>query len=305
MRKINILTLLISVYLTATCSLAEGDGGYPAAFRLVALEARAQGLGGGYTAAAEGASAVLWNASNLSDVEGNNISSTYRHLSLDRRVVTISYARPLIAGAGVGAAWVNAGAGRIMGYDFDGNPTGLLTNHQNLFVFAFGRPLFGDFLRLGAAGRFYWLRLADAGATGAGLDLALSSAPAGNVGLAFKVADIFSGLKWYDVITDAAGRSEDIEPTVTFGGYFRPWSRLTGSAELEKGFGQDVRFHFGGEVWLDERLAVRAGYDAGEPALGGTITYPLSWGRFSLDYAYAREEFADGAGHTATLGFIF
>jgi hypothetical protein len=227
MGKIGTLAVITSILLIATFSYAEGDGGYPAAFRLVALEARAQGFGGAYTAPAEGASAVLWNPSNLSDVEGNNVSSTYRHLSLDRRVVSVSYARPLVAGAGIGVAWVNAGAGRIMGYDYDGNPTELLTNHQNLFVFAFGRPLFGDYLRLGAAGRFYWLRLADDGATGAGLDIALSSAPTGNVGLAFKVADIFSRLKWYDVMTDAAGRSEDIEPTVIFGGYFRPWQQLT------------------------------------------------------------------------------
>lgn len=305
MRKIYILTIILYAVVSATFSYAEGDGGYPAAFRLVALEARAQGLGGAYSAPAAGASAVLWNPSNLSDVEGNNISSTYRHLSLDRRVVAVSFARPLVAGAGTGFSWVNAGAGRIMGYDYDGNPTELLTNHQNLFVFGFGRPLFGDYLRLGAAGRFYWLRLADSGATGAGFDIAFSSIPVETVGLAMKVTDIFSKLKWYDVMTGAAGRSEDIETTLSFGGYFRPQQRLLASAELKKGFGQDVRFHFGGEFWLDERLAVRAGYDAGEPALGGTVTYPLPWGRFALDYAYAREDFADGAGHTATLGFEF
>lgn len=302
MWKTGILAFFL---LITVISYAEGDGGYPAAFRLVALEARAQGLGGAFTAVADGASGVLWNASNLSDVAGNNVSSTYRHLSFERRVVSVSYARPLVGGAGVGAAWVNAGAGKIMGYDYDGNPTGLLTNHQNLFVFGFGRPLFGDYLRLGAAGRFYWLRLAEEGATGAGLDLALSSAPVGNVGIAFKVADIFSQLKWYDITTDKAGRSEDIEPTITFGGYFEPWNPVIFSAELEKGFGQDVRFHFGGEVWLDERIAIRAGYDAGEPAVGGTVTYPLSWGRLALDYAYVREGFADGEGHTATLGFVF
>jgi len=107
------------------------------------------------------------------------------------------------------------------------------------------------------------------------------------------------------VDTGESKRNEDIEMSLSFGGYFRPWQRLMASAELEKGSGQDVRFHFGGEFWLDERLAVRAGYDAGEPALGGTITYPLPWGRVGLDYAYAREDFADGAGHTATLGFEF
>jgi len=305
MKRIYILIALTVVFLTGTVSYAEDDGGYPAAFRLTALEARAQGLGGAYSAPADGASAVLWNPSNLSDVEGNNISSTYRHLSLDRRVVTVSFARPLVAGAGAGFAWVNAGAGRIMGYDYDGNPTGLLTNHQNLFVFGFGRPLVADYLRLGAAGRFYWLRLADSGATGAGFDLTLSSTPVETVGLAIKVTDIFSKLKWYDVDTGESKRNEDIEMSLSFGGYFRPWQRLMASAELEKGSGQDVRFHFGGEFWLDERLAVRAGYDAGEPALGGTITYPLPWGRVGLDYAYAREDFADGAGHTATLGFEF
>lgn len=288
-----------------TVSHAENDGGYAAAFRLVALEARAQGLGGAYTAPANGASAVLWNPSNLSDVNRNNISSTYRHLLLDRRVVTVSFARPLIAGAGAGFGWVNAGAGPIMGYDYDGNPTELLTNHQNLFVFGFGRPLLGDYLRLGAAGRFYWLRLADTGATGAGFDVALSSLPTKTVGLAFKVTDIFSKLKWYNVDTGESRRNEDVEMAISFGGYFRPWQRLMATAELEKGFSQDARFHLGGEFWLDKRLAVRAGYDAGEPALGGTVTYPLPWGCFALDYAYAQEDFADGAGHTVTLGFEF
>ncbi len=299
------ITILAILALAVSAVYAEtADGGRPAAFRYTLGDARALGMGGAYTAVAAGSGSLLYNPAGLSGATGNHINSVFRSLSLERKIYGVEYCRPIPGDAGLGGMWLNAGVGDIQGYDYDGNPTGLLTNSQNLFLFGFGRPIVGDYLRAGVAARIYWLRLDDLQGTGAGMTLGLSSSPIENLTLGVKAVDILTSLKWQDIVDNENREGETVPIVFSGGAAYTLWDRLIVAVDIEReqGDGAEIRHHFGGEFWLSDALALRAGSDFLHPTAGATVVYPSAWGNFHFDYAFTTDPDMDGYGHNVNFG---
>jgi hypothetical protein len=301
----KIITVLAIIALATSAAFAEtADGGRPGAFRHSLGDARALGMGGAYTAVAAGSGSLLYNPAGLSGASGNHINSVFRSLSLDRKIYGVEYCRPIPGDAGIGGMWLSAGVGDIQGYDYDGNPTELLTNSQNLFLIGFGRPIVGDYFRIGVAARIYWLRLSDLQGTGAGMTIGLSSSPLAGLTVGFKAVDILTSLKWQDIVANENKTSETVPMVFSGGAAYTLWDRLTLAVDVEReqGDGAEIRHHFGGEFWLSEALALRAGSDFLHPTAGATVIYPSGWGDFHFDYAFTTDPDMDGYGHNVNFG---
>jgi long-subunit fatty acid transport protein len=98
---------------------------------------------------------------------------------------------------------------------------------------------------------------------------------------------------------------EKVPARVRAGVAVRPWSKLLLTAQGDTGYEEDWRIRGGAEFWVDERVALRAGYDDGAPTMGAAVVVPHGGFHVTFDYAYVQEEFTNEAAHTASLKFDF
>jgi hypothetical protein len=280
----------------------RGDGGLPAAFALMTGDGRALALGGAGVAL-DGLAAMYYNPAALATVERDTITSTYRALSFDRRIIEVGYGRPIIAGAGMGITWANASVDDLVGRNYAGNPTEKITNSQNMFVFGFGRPVILEWLRAGVAGRFYYSAIAEGRASGYGLDGGVRATPWEWITAAASVRDVATGLRWEKTTADPP--REDVPTRGLLGVGLRPWRKVLLAVQADGGEDERWRYRGGVEYWLDERVALRAGLDDGSPTLGAAVLLPRGGYTVSFDYAYVEEEFTAEAAHTVSLGLVF
>lgn len=302
--------LVALLALAAACAPAgaadHDDGGLPAAFALMAGDGRALALGGAGVAL-DGLAAVYYNSAALATVQRNTISSTYRALSFDRRIVEVGYGRPIIAEAGMGISWTNAAVDDLVGTNYAGNPTEEITNSQNMFVFGFARAAGVDWLQAGVTGRFYYSALGEGRASGYGVDAGVRAAPWEWLTAAAAVRDVATKLRWSNTPGDQSGFGyvEEVPTRFLAGAGVKPWRRLLLAFQGDVGEGECWRYRAGAEFWADERVALRAGYDGGSPTLGAAVLVPQGGYTVTFDYAYAEEDFTAEAAHTVSLGLVF
>jgi hypothetical protein len=296
------LLIVACAALAATAAARDhDDGGLPGAFALMAGDGRSLALGGAGVAL-DHLPALYYNPAALATVAGDEISSTYRALSFDRRIIELGYGRPLIAGAGAGISWTNASVDDLVGRNYAGNETKEINNSQNMFVFGFGRPVGFDWLQAGVGGRFYYTELGGGRASGYGLDAGVRATPWEWLTTAAAVRDVATGIRWEKTDT---GPDENLPMRVLLGCGVRPWPKLLLVAQGDTGRDECWRYRGGAEYWLDERLALRAGVDDGEPTLGAAVVLPRGGYTVGFDYAYVQEEFTAEAAHTMSLGLSF
>jgi len=297
----RVLLLSLTVALAAAAAGAA-DGGLPAAFALMGGDGRTLALGGAGVAL-DGLPAAYYNPAALATVEGDAITSTYRALSFDRRIAEVGYGRSIVGDAGLALTWTNASVADLQGRNFAGNPTEEITNSQNVFVFGFGRPVFGEWLQAGVGGRFYYSAIAEGRATGFGADAGVRSTPWPWLTAAVAVRDVATKLRW----SHTAGESyvEEVPLRLLAGAGLRPWEGLLVAAQGDVGRDEEWRYRLGLEYWIDDRVAVRGGLDHGAPTLGAAVRVPRGGYTVGFDYAFVEEEFTAEAAHTVTLALTF
>lgn len=299
--RYTVLIIACAVLAATAAARDHDDGGLPGAFALMAGDARSLALGGAGVAL-ERLPGLYYNPAALATVGGNELASTYRALSFDRRIIELGYGRPLIAGAGVGLSWTNASVSDLVGRNYAGNPTEKIDNSQNMFVFGFGRPVVLEWIQAGVGGRFYYTELGEGRASGYGLDAGVRVTPWEWVTAAAAIRDVATGIRWEKTETSP---NEDLPMRVLLGFGVRPWQQLLLVFQGDTGRDECWRYHGGAEYWLDERVALRAGLDDGAPTLGAAVVLPRGGYTVGFDYAYAQEEFTAEAAHTMSLGLSF
>ncbi len=296
--------LLIITALAAASAAAAADhddGGLAAAFALTAGDGRSLALGGAGVAL-DRLPAMFYNPAALATVDRNELATTYRALSFDRRIVELGYGRPLVAGAGAGVTWINASVDDLVGRNYAGNPTEEIDNSQNIFVFGFGRPVVLEWVQAGVTGRFYYCELGEGRASGYGLDAGVRATPWEWLTVAAAMRDVATGLRWEKTET---GPEEDVPTRGLLGLGLKPWQMLLLALQVDGGQGECERYRGGVEYWLDERVGLRVGLDDGAPTLGAAVVLPRGGYAVGFDYAYVEEEFTAETAHTVSLGLTF
>jgi hypothetical protein len=309
---IGILSFMI---LTTGATAADK---YAAEFLKIGAGARALGLGGGFTALADDASASYWNPAGLLFLEKSELLLMHsEHLGSLANYDYAAFAQPLDRGtrrSALGVAIVRFAVDDIQvtkdGY-IDQNGNGQYDDGEPLDPGSFrldSDTEYAIFLNYATAFRPTWyvggtaklIRQDLVGTTsfGIGLDLGILYLPSPALTLGVQLSDITTTQISWDT-----GRRETVAPSIKIGSaYTRSVAPLSGlltvSADVGLSFdGREEASQFSGggiggdflggvEYWIRRTLALRVGTQSGDFTAGAGIRYR----GFGVDYAFVPNE---------------
>ncbi len=288
---------LLLLVLAASASLfAADDGGTESVFTIGA-GARAMGMGNGFTALAEDATAVYYNPAGLAFLPSQQISFLHTILFEGTVYDFASYVYPLGSAGGLGLAGMRIGTDDIERRDLT-HDLGQFSASQIQILLSYGRAL-NDRLAAGGSLKLAHQSIDDFSAYGYGLDLA---------GRARVMSTLSAGFLMQDLIGARLklAKAKERVPFLLRAGlaylYRRDNLPLSGtvSLDLDKPENRSVKLHAGMEIAHSNGLVVRGGYDRDNITLG----FGLRYQRLTFDYAY---KFIDrlSDSHRFSLTFSF
>jgi len=254
-------------------------------FLKIGVGARAMAMAGAYTGIAEGAEASYWNPAGLAQIEHIELAAMHLQWSTDIMYEFLSYAQkfPTIGAFGLGISYL--GFGDIDARDEFGQSLTGFSAYDVCGMFSFARPI-NEQLNIGANAKLFQEKIGDDNATGYALDIGgLYSLAKARFGLSLR--NLGMKLKFVD-------EEFSLPMIVSLGVSYYPLGSqlvlaLAGDYQIESERG-NVRF--GAEYWIQEMLAVRAGYQykTKDDELGILNGFGAGLGvkkmKFGIDYGY-------------------
>ncbi len=274
--------LKIAVMLVLASSAAEAAETAP--FLNIGVGGRALGMGGAYTALADDANAVYWNAAGLSRLEKREFTASHAEMYESTRLDFLAYAHPLSQGTFAGAL-TYLSQGKIEGRDSLGRPTASYDASDAAVSFGYARKL--ELADMGATVKYVRSHIGSAEAHGAAVDIGAKRAFE-QISVGATLRNLGPGLKFDN-------QRNDLPLRLALGAAYKLSGGHALAAEVvngPRGAGTDVSF--GGECQAVKNLYLRAGYTTQTAVTGGTsfdaargMTFGLGLRneRWSLDYA--------------------
>lgn len=285
-------------------------GSTTAGFLLVPVGGRAVAMGGAYTGLAEDPYALHYNPGALAR-SPHEITFAHNEYLLDLSQEYVAYAHPLSVGViGASINYFDYGdfdrTTHAVGFTGVAAPTGYLgsgrfgANNLALSI-GYARALGDAGFHVGAALKYIQQDI----------DNFSGQAVAGDFGVYWRRGDapVSLGLSLLNVgdKLKTGRRADDLPIEIRFGGAWRVLpERFTLSADVSKVSGDDrLSGHVGGEYWVAQMLALRAGYSSvSDEGTGFTAGVGVRLDRFQLDYAYADED-EIGDAHRISINYRF
>jgi len=254
------------------------DGGTETIFHLGA-GARAMGMGNGYVALADDATAVYYNPAGMARLGTQQVSFLHTILFEGTIYDYIAYVYPLGAPGSLGIGAMRIGTDDIGRRDLT-RDVGSFDASQTQVLLSYGRKFDGRYYA-GATLKIVNQSIDNLSAYGYGLDMG------GQIQI---WENLQAGLRLQDIIGARLRLAQDKERTpftVTAGmAYLRglPWYGLTGvgTFDFDRPENRSLKIRAGLEVTHPTGLSVRGGYDRDNVALGVGFRYQ----RLQIDYAY-------------------
>ena len=323
--------LIYCFTLLLSCSLfpinAHSDDGILAgAFLRMGIGARAMGMGGAFTAIADGPEASYYNPGQLPFINDHQLMASYRFLSLDRNFNYIGYAQSIKPkvdpdseeqpfNGGLALSWIYAGVDKIDGRGLNGQPIGEFSNSENAFALSFGiSPV--RFVGIGINAKVLYNRFPemkddDSALTDLsfGMDLGIMVKPLPYVSAGFMIKDMNAKYDWKtDKVWDKDIDKIDRFPKTYRGGvaFHLPSQRATFAFDIEKNDQQDdARYHIGIEAIPVNGIALRAGINDGNFSGGAGYQFELMDRKIQIQYAMVTRDYDVAAEHIFTWLFSF
>jgi hypothetical protein len=325
------IAAVIIILLSASSVALSGDfAGYAGAFLRNGIGARSLGMGGAFTAVAEGIEAVYHNPAGLGFIPRTMVGFSYKSLSLDRHFGHVAVAFPIRNEAAMAASWLNFGVSDVPMRGQSRQILGEVGNSSNAFELSFGKALSEKF-SFGGKIRYIQEKLDDLQSFTVGMDLGAVARPHKYASLAGTVQNIGSKHQWNGGEYWSRGTTyEERFPVVMkFGaaGFFMD-DKIIPAIDLETSDKGEFKFRGGVEFWYtkkvirqvedeyeedlyieveeDVRVAgLRIGMDRENPTFGASLIQEIKYISLNLDYAYLVGREGTSAGHLFTLGFVF
>jgi len=325
----SIILLLASLFICSIAS-AEGDGGYAGAFLRGGIGARPLGMGGAFTAIAEGADAAYYNPAGLGYLQNINISMSYKSLALDRHLGYLSVSLPIRNEAAMGISWINSGVSDLMSRGESRQPLGEIKNNQNAFALTFSKAInpkisFGVNLRY-VAEKYDNIDAFTIGVGGGVLFKAHKMVTLGAL-----IDNLGSNYRWEtsSYWSDGGSYDENFPVVFRFGAAGKLLSgALIPAIDFEKNTKQALKYRIGSEYWFIKKVikhvedeyeegtyidieetiryaGLRAGLNNGTPSLGGTYNHYVKNVLVGIEYAFVLGNEGTSAGHLFSLNVSF
>lgn len=294
-RALTTILALAALLIAAAPGIAD-DGGTETVFHLGA-GARAMGMGNGFVALADDATAVYYNPAGIARLGTQQVSFLHTFLFEGTIYDYVAYAYPMGAPGALGIAAMRIGTDDIGRRDLTMD-IGEFDASQTQLMLSYGRRFDGRFYA-GTTLKLVNQSIDDLSAYGYGVDL----------GGQIQIWDnLQAGLRMQDIIgarLKLAQVKERTPFTFTAGmAYLRglPWYGLQGAATLDfdKPEKRSLKVRAGLEAVHPTGLSVRCGYDRNNVTLGVGFHYQ----RWQIDYAYKFvDELTDS--HRFSLSYNF
>lgn len=333
MRKLFLISaLILSVVLISPVMAETGDAGRAGSFMKFGIGARAIGLGGAYTAVAEGIDAVYYNPAGMGYSREREVGFTYHSLTLDRHLNSGAIIYPIRNESIITFSWINSYISDVPMIDSDRNYYDDFSNSNNSFGLSFSKAFFEQ-LSVGGNLRYVQSKLDQINAYTVGVDLGVIAKPLPQYSIGLTISDLGSNMQWdsSDYWSGTRGGIyHDRYPIRVRGGVAGTFfnEQLLVAADVMKVEDLDPNFYVGGEYWFMKRiveliedeeaedelreviinkklLGIRAGYSDGSLTFGGSLYYPFGTFSGGFDYAYKGGKLDDGNYHMFTVRVMF
>jgi opacity protein-like surface antigen len=327
MKKILVVLVILAACGAASWG-AEGDGGYAGAAFQVPLGARPTAMGGAYIGLSDDVSGVMYNPAGLAGIPYREFGTSYRIMTIDRKLGFASVIFPIQGMATLGVQWTYAGSGAVAERDRDGALVGRdFSQNTHQFGLTFAKR-FEPWLGVGVNISYIYSKVPQISSNSVGFDFGCmihvielidrerrDKFFAQDVRVGLVVRNITKQFRWNSekylkaYTTDGTGfeQTDKFPVEVGLGGSAKFVKRkLTIAADVVKNEKQSMKARFGGEYLLRSELALRAGYSIYGFAAGAGFQFDLNPKQtLGIDYAFSTGRADEGSEHLFSIGFRF
>ncbi len=302
-KKAGCFLIFFSIFCFFSYTVFAASAGTTGAnFLKMEVGARPVGLGGAFVAVADDANLIYWNPAGLSGIEHKELILMHNERGEEIRYEFLAYVQPVkVLKGGLGASVSFLNVGGIEGYDPWGVKTGELYFHDFAFSLAYGRRLIGK-LDGGINFKIFQEMLDDEKATGYALDIGwLYPAPLKSLVLGLSIQNIGPPIKFID-------EGDELPLNIKVGGAWKHelfGNDLTTALDFNFPRDNDFFLNLGGEFWVHNAIALRAGYESRDDLTNGLrLGLGFKVKGLNLDYAFlSKDDFDDG--HKISISFRF
>ncbi len=305
----------------------------PGAFSRMGFGPRGIALGNSISAVKEGNLSAYYNPALSVFQNGNNFSTAYTFLSLDRSLNYLNFTRKFEfysskdsiseikkprATAGFGLGIINSGVSHIDARDNQGFKRDELSTSENQFFLDVAIK-FSDKVAIGLGVKLYYYKLyEDVTTSSIGFDLGAVYTFDKNWSFAFVITDLNAKYKWdtSPIYQQEGTMTENKFPTTKRIGvcFTEPEMKFLVSSEFVfDSYGSKI-LRLGGEYNIYDKLFLRAGADnlflnnsdqPVHPSFGFSYTKDFDILSAGFEYAYVLEQYSPGDRHIIGINLIF
>ncbi len=327
LRLIAIVVVAVPL-LARQLAAGEGDGGYAGTFFQIPIGARPSGMGGAYLGVSDDGAGPLFNPAGLADLKRPLFATSYRFLSLDRKIGYVTVTFPARGQSAIGVHWLYAGSGDIMMRDQEGRELGqTLSFNNHAFSVLFAKK-FAEYLSVGLNAGYLHSTFAEMTAYTVSLDIGLmfyiNEFADRETRDLWQVQDIRVGVtvkhleaeyRWdnHDYRVEYGGSADNdteqddkVPIEAGLGGSARFFKRqLLVAADVLKNEKQDPFLHGGAEYLIVPEFAVRGGYSDGRFTAGAGFIFNIGKRTLAIDYAFSTDKVDEGSEHIFSMDILF
>ncbi len=288
MKKFLSLVIAVMVLLVSSYVLAGSPGSKGAVFLKLGQGARANAMGESFCAVADDINALYWNPAGIAQIKERQATFMYSDWLEEINYNYLAYVNPAqIMGGIMGGAITLLDSGSIDKYKEGGIADGTLDGKDIAVAVSYAKEMMPN-CSLGATLKYIQMKIDGNKSTGFGLDVGCLYKPQiENLTLGVVVQNFGPKLKAFVSEKDALPLNFKVG-----GAYKFPNNPLTLSLDINFPSDNDTNFNFGGEYWIKEIVAIRAGYKSltkdelksSDLTFGAGFRMPGTG--IGLDYAY-------------------
>jgi len=312
MKKIIFFTVLI--FCNSLNLFGKGIAGYSGSFLRLGTTAYSMATGGGFTAVIDPGFPGFHNPAALGFLKNRSGSVLNHLLSLDRYLVSTSFATPLQPSAGIGIGIINAGVRNIDGRDASGDQTSFFSTQEYAVLIGFSNKI-SDKLSLGVNVKVFFQNLpfdSNLNSRGTGIDAGILFKQSKNFDVGLSLNNINASYTWNtsDVLLENGSTYEDIFPMEISLGFISRNSNydIMGDYSFFRSINNinANRIRLGGEFRPSDKIYLRAGLNNLSPAVGIGLEYSLiNTNDANIDYAFLLGSVGEGISHIFTYTINF